>query len=163
MNDAARRHPPWCDHQLQVAPNLQRQQTRRRRLDQPVIVERTCRARGNVEWLECDAEIVGEEPQVNFLVDCPGKDQNAIGADPHLLRAPFRGGHSGLAQPAAQAIEFGTGMTAFRPCRRYPIARRTQFRRSPASSRSLAQPEFHDPPAKKLMQLERAGEFFPLE
>ena len=86
------------DHPGQFAVDAQRQDAGHRGLGEPFLRQRAGAAQlPAVERLEGDPEAGRQRAQIGFLREMARRDEDAVGADADLDRAPFR--HIGEAGP----------------------------------------------------------------
>jgi hypothetical protein len=102
----ARRNDP--DQTALVSPAAQRQQARRGRIDQLVVVERAVGAGDAVESLVRRAERMRQRREIGFLGYGVGANEHALGADADRACTAFRGSNDAAGQEMTNAIEFGT-------------------------------------------------------
>ncbi len=87
----------------------QRQQSRCRGLDQPLVVERAIGARNAVKPFVGCAERLRQRRQIGFLGHGVGADQHALRAGADRARTALRGGDDAVRQQMTDAIQFRAG------------------------------------------------------
>ncbi len=112
IGKSACRQSARSDDPSQPAALAQRQQSRRRGLDQPIVAERAIGARNSVESLVGCAERTRQRREVGLLGNGVGADQHALGANADRCGASLRGGDDAAGQEMANAIDFRAGARA---------------------------------------------------
>ena len=134
---AARRDDPdepgaftGCAPLAALTALAQRQQSRRRRRDQRIVVERAIGARDGIEPLVGCAERMRQRREIGLLGDRIGANEHAVRADAERLRPVFRGGGHAVGQDMANAVDFRACARTRRGERSMPPLRQVRPQRS---------------------------------
>ena len=106
VGESARREAAGSYDPDEIAPVAQRQQSRRCRLDQPIVVERAVGAGAAVESLIGCAEGIRQCRDIGFLGNGVCTNEHALGADADRSGATLRSGDDAAGQQMANTIDF---------------------------------------------------------